>query len=76
MPGRAASNFRASTRALFTTATDEPECTADFNDDGSLNSADFLVAFFGNDPSADFNGDTFINSQDLFDFLGAFFEGC
>ncbi len=54
-------------------------CPADFNDDGVLNSADFLVfitALFTNLPASDFNADDSINSQDFFDFLGAFFTGC
>jgi hypothetical protein len=54
-------------------------CRADFNDDNTVNSADFfsfLTAFFTQDPAADFSGDGQINSQDLFDFLGAFFAGC
>jgi hypothetical protein len=54
-------------------------CTADFNDDGGINSQDlfdFLTAFFGADPVADINADGTVNSQDFFDFLAAFFDGC
>jgi hypothetical protein len=54
-------------------------CFADFNTDGTVNSADFfdfLPAFFAGSASADFNRDGTVNSQDFFDFLAAFFAGC
>jgi len=54
-----------------------PNCAADWNHDGVVNSSDyfdFLTAFFADD--ADFNGDGWYNSSDLFDFLTAFFAGC
>lgn len=54
-------------------------CFADFNCDGTVNSADFfdyLVAFFANQPAADRNHDGTVNSQDFFDFIAAFFAGC
>ncbi len=60
-------------------ATIRVVCTADFDADGAVTSADFfdyLTAFFGSGPAADFNGDAVVNSQDFFDFLGAFFAGC
>lgn len=56
---------------------DTCECLADWDSDGTLNSADFfafLEAFFTG--SADVNHDGFSNSQDLFDYLSAFFIGC
>ncbi|MGE3107110.1 MAG: GC-type dockerin domain-anchored protein [Phycisphaerales bacterium] len=57
-------------------------CPCDFNHDNVLNSQDFfdfIVAFFGTQPSADFNHDNIVNSQDFFDFLVCFFTppaGC
>jgi hypothetical protein len=58
---------------------DVPDCNADFNQDGVLNSQDFfdfLGAFFATDPTADYNTDGVVNSQDFFDYLTAFFAGC
>lgn len=59
--------------------TIRPDCAADFDCDGFVNSQDFfgyLVAFFGGAPLADFDHDGFINSQDFFSFVAAFFSGC
>ncbi|MBC7771174.1 MAG: hypothetical protein H7210_01635 [Pyrinomonadaceae bacterium] len=69
--------FGHQTFADFTTGSGT--CAADFNDDSSVNSADFfdfLTAFFTSAPAADFNADGHVNSQDFFDFLAAFFAGC
>jgi hypothetical protein len=58
---------------------DVPDCDADFNQDGVLNSQDFfdyLNAFFSSDPAADFNANGSVDSQDFFDFLRTFFGGC
>jgi hypothetical protein len=66
-------------RILNEGVADVPDCDADFNQDGVLNSQDFfdfLTAFFAGAPTADFNADAAINSQDFFDFLTAFFAGC
>ncbi len=52
-------------------------CDADWNNDASLNSADFFA--FVTDyyaGSADFNSNGTTDSQDFFDFLAAFFDGC
>lgn len=54
-------------------------CTADFTDDGVVNSQDFfafLVAFFALEPSADITRDGAVDSRDFFEFLTAFFSGC
>ena len=57
-------------------------CSADFNQDGIVNSKDyfdFITLFFTSNPEdlrADFNRDGRQNSQDYFDFLTAFFSPC
>lgn len=54
-------------------------CPADFNNDGIVNTLDFLAflnAFSAGDPAADFNGDGIINTLDFLDFLNAFNTGC
>ena len=54
-------------------------CAADWNQDGTVNSADFfdfLTVFLANDPAGDFNNDAIVNSADFFEFLTAFFVGC
>jgi hypothetical protein len=56
-----------------------PICSADFNDDGDVNAADFfdfLHSFLGGESAADFNDDGVVNVQDFLDFLQAFFGGC
>jgi hypothetical protein len=62
------------------TYTYEPDpCPADYNDDGVVNSQDFVAflnAFTTADWSADFNADGVVNSQDFVAFLNAFVAGC
>ena len=60
-------------------ATPLPICRADFNDDGVVNTMDFigfLNAYNIQDIKADFNGDNVINTLDFIGFLNAFNEGC
>lgn len=54
-------------------------CAADFNNDGTVNTLDFLAflnAFNAADPAADFNGDGTVNTLDFLAFLNAFNAGC
>jgi len=54
-------------------------CSADLNEDDSLNFLDvsaFLAAFGSQDPLADFTGDGSFNFLDVSAFLGAFGAGC
>lgn len=54
-------------------------CRADFNEDGIVNTLDFLAflnAYNDADPSADFNEDGTINTLDFIAFLNAYNEGC
>jgi hypothetical protein len=56
-----------------------PPCPADFNDDGTLDTRDFiafLAAWAAGDGSADFNGDGAINTQDFIAYLNAWAAGC
>jgi hypothetical protein len=52
-------------------------CTAEWNEDGRLNSQDmfdYLADFFAND--ADFNGDGTTGSDDIYGFIDGFFTHC
>jgi hypothetical protein len=54
-------------------------CAPDFNNDGELNSQDFIAflnAFTAGSPSADYNADGGVNSQDFIAFLNDFVGGC
>jgi len=54
-------------------------CRADLNDDGEVNTLDFLAflnAYAAGDPVADFNGDTILDTLDFLAFLNAFTAGC
>lgn len=56
-----------------------PECPADFNDDGRVDSRDhieFLAAYQAQSLWADFNDDGTVNEKDLILFLKAFGRGC
>jgi hypothetical protein len=75
-PDGGASNVGTIT-LYYTEPPPVPDCTADWNNDGVLNSQDFfdfLAAFFSG--PADYNSDGTTNSQDFFDFLTDFFAGC
>lgn len=55
------------------------DCPADFNEDGVVNTLDFLDflnAFSAGDPGADFNEDGVVNTLDFLAFLNAFNAGC
>lgn len=54
-------------------------CPADFNEDGIVNTLDFLAflnAYNVIDPGADFNGDGVVNTLDFLGFLNAYSRGC
>ena len=54
-------------------------CIADFNDDGIVNTLDFLAflnAYNAGDMRADVNGDGILNTLDFLVFLNAYNEGC
>ena len=54
-------------------------CLADWNQDGTVNTLDFLEflnAWSAGDPLADLNGDTSINTLDVLVFLAAWADGC
>lgn len=56
-----------------------PICRADFNDDGVVNTLDFigfLNAYNIQDIKADFNGDEVVNTLDFIGFLNAYNGGC
>ncbi|VAX39809.1 hypothetical protein MNBD_PLANCTO03-1971 [hydrothermal vent metagenome] len=55
------------------------ECVADFNNDGSVDTQDFLAflnAWNAGESSADINGDGLVNSQDVLAFLNLWNAGC
>jgi hypothetical protein len=54
--------------ALASLTADEPECSADLNDDGVVDGADFgllLSAFGSDDPAADLDGDGIVTGSDI-----------
>jgi hypothetical protein len=77
------------TAAAWNTAGGQPRlplpgnCTADFNNSGSVTVQDvfdFLAAFFndltGGGRTGDVNGDGAVTVQDVFDYVRAYFSGC
>lgn len=64
---------------LVTWSPTTPVCRADFNGSGDVSVQDvfdFLVAYFGGQPSADINGIDGVTVQDIFEFLVFYFAGC
>jgi hypothetical protein len=56
-----------------------PPCPADYNNDGTVNSQDFVAFlndFVAGNLRADYNGDGTVNSQDFVAFLNDFVAGC
>lgn len=54
-------------------------CSADFNDDGHVNTQDslaFLDAYGRGSSRANFNRDNTINILDFIDFLNSYNDGC
>ena len=65
----------ASDGIVFTAAP----CPPDFNDDGTVNTQDFIAflnAWVAGEPRADFNDDGTINTQDFIAFLNSWVAGC
>jgi 1,4-alpha-glucan branching enzyme len=57
----------------------DPDCAADFNGDGVVDTRDvlsFLNAWSAGEAEADFNGDGTIDTRDVLAFLNAWSEGC
>jgi hypothetical protein len=75
-PGDDNANVDAGTSYVFELRC---ECRADFDDDGTVDSRDFIVflnAFVLGDPVADFNVDGQVNGDDFAAYLNAFVAGC
>lgn len=56
-----------------------PSCQADFDRNGTVNTADFfgfIAAFFAGEPRADIDGDGTLGSNDFFTFFTIWFAGC
>lgn len=64
---------------LYAIDMTDGSCPADFNNDGIVNTLDFLDflnAYNASDPAADFNSDGTVNTLDFLMFLNAFNLGC
>jgi probable HAF family extracellular repeat protein len=65
--------------AVLLTPATPPDCLADFDGDGSIDTLDvlaFLNAWAAGDGSADINGDGTVNTQDVLAFLNLWNAGC
>ncbi len=64
---------------LSAAGSEVPMCKADFNNDGTVNTLDFIAflnAWTAMDAAADFNNDGTINTLDFIAFLNEWVDGC
>lgn len=65
--------------ALLIASGEVPPCRVDINEDGQVNTQDFIVFlnfWSGRDAAADWNDDGNINTQDFIAFLNDWVDGC